>query len=110
MPSQTSSKLLLVTLLLLLVQSLAIADHPRILIDCGGNNGGTMTNTPSPASYSPYSNIYWNNFNSYSVGGSINSLITTNGVTTSIGLTNTVAWGGANGTGTGALFPPNGPM
>ena len=109
MPSQTSSKLLLATLFLLLVQSLAIADHPRILIDCGGNNGGTMTNTPSPASYSPYSNIYWNNFNSYSVGGTINSLITTNGVTTSIGLTNTVAWGGANGTGTGALFPPNGP-
>jgi|GEM_PF-4886748 len=54
----------LVTLALALTSSLAVADHPRILIDCGGitGNAGSGVTTASPATYSPYVNVYWNNF------------------------------------------------
>jgi lysophospholipase L1-like esterase len=92
-------------------QCLALADHPRILIDCGGLagnvNGYGGWPTISPASYPPYTNVYWNNFTDYTANTGIANLVTTNNVPTGIGVTNIAGWSGANGPQNGGLLSPS---
>jgi len=110
MQLQKLSKRILVLAAFVFSQSLVLADHPRILIDCGGTTGnaGNGVTTTSPATYSPYVNIYWNNFTNSAVGGVITNLVTTNNVTTTIGVTNTASWTGVNGPVNGGLWSGNG--
>jgi lysophospholipase L1-like esterase len=93
-------------------QSFAQADHPRILIDCGGLagnvNGYGGWPTTSPATYTPYTNVYWNNFTNYTANTGIADLVTTDNVPTGIGVTNIVGWSGANGPQNGGLSCSNG--
>lgn len=72
-----------------------------------GNAGNGVT-TASPATYSPYVNVYWNNFTNSAVGGVITNLVTTNNVATTIGVTNTASWSGVNGPVNGGLWSGNG--
>ena len=104
-------KILLLIATVAFCQSPALADHPRILIDCGGLagnvNGYGGWPTISPASYGPYTDVYWNNFTNYTANTGIANLVTTSGVPTGICVTNIAGWSGANGPQNGGLFSPS---